>query len=198
AVEAIADDRRVEAEGVRGVDAELVRAPGARRELDARAAAGQPLDDAPRGDRRLAVDRIVDLARPVVEIDAERELDHAGVAARRAVEHGGVALLDLAAREQLLQRHVRAGILRRDHEAGGVQIEAVRDERAGRQSASSARRPGTVSSPAGLSTTMSQASSYTTRSGAAPGAAPNSGGGSAGRPPSMWARIGPHLPRHAG
>ena len=47
-------------------------------------------------------------------------------------------------------------------------------------------------------TTTIHASSNTTRGSPAPGAAPNTGGGSASIPSSMCARIGPHLPRHAG
>src|SRR4051794_34273542 len=72
AVQPVADDRGAEAERVGGVDAELVAAAGARHEVDAGARAGA-IDDVPVGDRRLAVLRVDDLARPVVEVDAERE-----------------------------------------------------------------------------------------------------------------------------
>jgi len=69
---------------------------GARYEVDTGALRGA-LDDAPLGDRRLAVCWIVDLTRAIVEIDAEGEIDDAVIACDDAVEPCRVALVDLAA-----------------------------------------------------------------------------------------------------
>ena len=103
------------------MDAELVRAAGARDERDARAARFAR-EHAPLGERGLAVHRVMDLARPIVEVDAHGEIDRAALAGDVTVEPGRVALVDLAERERALQDRVRVGVLRREQQAGGVEI----------------------------------------------------------------------------
>lgn len=87
----------------------------------------------------------------------------------------------------------------------GVHIEAVDDERSRScgitlpspvEDRRSFRFPGTESIPAGLKTAAIQRSSY--RSSGADCGQARSGSGSTSSPRSMWARIGPHLPRQAG
>src|ERR1051325_487612 len=118
------------------MDSDLVGPAGPRRQCDpgATAPARRAL---PLRDGRLAVDRVDNLTRSVVEIDPDREVDGTGVVRDLAVEPGDVALLDLANREQALELTVRLGILRGEQNARRVEIEPVHDGGIGVASAQS-------------------------------------------------------------
>src|SRR5262249_2903346 len=92
-VQAIANDGRAETD--RGVDAQLVAAAGFWKRCDG-GATPAAREHAPRRDRGSAIHVIDELARAIVEIDAQREVDHTGVAADLTVQDRDIALVDRA------------------------------------------------------------------------------------------------------
>src|SRR5262245_31578503 len=93
AIERVARDRAAEPQWMRRVSPQLVGPPGPRMELDPRSSITPP-DHPPVGDADLAVHRIVDLVRPTIDVESERELDRPRVSANVADQLGFVTFLD--------------------------------------------------------------------------------------------------------
>lgn len=126
-VELVAEDRVADR---LHVHAELVAAAGAGAELDA-GGVRLPSEHAPVGQRRAAALEADHLQRAVGPVADERELDAALVGLDHPGDAGDVGLADLAPLElpvEMALRELRAG---KDHDAGGVHVEAVDEERAG-------------------------------------------------------------------
>ena len=90
------------------------------------------LQHGPRRERGLAVDGIVELPRPIVEIDAQGKIDRAVVTRHGAFDDRDVALVDLPHRELSLELVVGRQILGDQHHARGVEVEPVNDHGARR------------------------------------------------------------------
>ena len=128
-IDPIADDRCGETARMRGVNAQLMRAAGLRDKSDAGSAV-LALEDAPRSERRAPVHGVDNLARAIVEVAAQWQIDQALVTSDRAIEPRDVALLDLATLEPAVHRGECRGIFREHDEAAGIEIEPVDDARA--------------------------------------------------------------------
>ena len=74
AIERITEDRCLQAQMMGGMQPELVRSSGERREFNA-GGSGVPGKFAPPGYTPFAVQRVIDLVRPVVRIQAKAEID---------------------------------------------------------------------------------------------------------------------------
>ena len=127
AVERVAEDRVAEGGEV---DAELVAAAGQRAELDPRRA---PLagEHAPVGQRRLAAVVADHLPRPVRPVADQRQVDAAFLVRDGAGDAGDVGLRHLAALELPAEVALREAGACHQHDARGVAVEAVDEERVG-------------------------------------------------------------------
>jgi hypothetical protein len=122
-----------------------------------------------RVERRLAVHRVDPLPWTVGPVGGQRQVDLAGVSARRAVDQGLVALVHVALGEGDAQAALQRPAAREEQQARGGHVQPVHDQRIGpaglharqAQSCLSAPRPGTDSSPAGLFTTTRPVSACT-------------------------------------
>ena len=86
----------------------------------------------PAGDAGAALDVVDDLDGAVGDVGADGEGDFAAFGGEGAVDEGDVAFVDLAVFELHGEVALGIGIEAEEEEAGGVHVEAVDDEGAGR------------------------------------------------------------------
>ncbi|MNN27754.1 hypothetical protein D3C81_1412970 [compost metagenome] len=112
------------------VHAQLVRAPGDRRQLDP-AVVAAALDDAPERQRMLALLVVHHMAWLGWRVVAQRQVDAAAVQCRLAPAQCGVGLFGFAVVELARQLAVAVGIAGQQDDAGGFPVQAVHDQRVG-------------------------------------------------------------------
>ena len=127
-VKCVTNDRRTDAERMRGVYAQLMRSTRARNQLDTRLAI-TPLDGPPLRQRCFSVDRIIDLAGPIVEVDPKCQVDDSGVWPGQAIDPGDVALVDLTTCEQPLEGCMCGPIFCDKQDSRHIEVEAVDEVR---------------------------------------------------------------------
>lgn len=123
-IEGIADNGGVQAQAMGGMDTKLVGSAGQGGEFHS----GTSLFHShfsPEGSAEFAVDGIVDLKRPVGDIEPELKFDFSAPAGDNPVEHGDIHFSRGASFElfgELPQRLPGSG---KNHDAGGVHIQPV-------------------------------------------------------------------------
>lgn len=123
-VEAVADDGTVQAERMRGMDAELVGASGEGKELNA-GEAGGPNQYAPTGDADFSLHRVEDLIGAAVGVESERQLDHSLVAGYVAGQQRLIRLFDASDLELIRQMTVSLRSQCQHHQSRGVHVQSM-------------------------------------------------------------------------
>lgn len=123
-IEPIADNGDPQAQSMGGMKAQLVGSAGQRCKLD-QAAAGNNPPVAPQSNPQFTVDRIIDLARPIVRVQTKTKPNFPLFSGHQSIHQGKVAFFDAALGKLDGQMAMGLPGQTKDHQPGGIHVKTV-------------------------------------------------------------------------